>query len=122
MDAWEKVEAVAVLGAVLRPASKWDRLVRGVGAPLSLVSVDALMASNERGLIFWPPRREARPEPGMPIPFEVKLLEVILSGRPPVSIAQKRVLSIERKKKKGLRRDNKSMLRCEEMSEENRRK
>jgi hypothetical protein len=30
-----KEEVVADLGAVLRPARRWERLVRGVGAPLS---------------------------------------------------------------------------------------
>ena len=63
---FEKVAAVAVLGAVRRPASRWDRLVRGVGAPLSISCV--LAVSNERGLMLFPPRREARPEEGMARP------------------------------------------------------
>lgn len=61
---FEKLAADADLGAVRRPASRWDRLVLGVGAPLS-ISVGDLAVSNDSGLMFWPPRREARAE-GMP--------------------------------------------------------
>lgn len=57
-----KLAAVADLGAVRRPASRWDRLVRGVGTP-SPRSVGDFRTSNESGLMFWPPRRDARPEP-----------------------------------------------------------
>ena len=59
-----KLPAIAVFGAVLKPASRCDRLVRGVGSPVSLLGMD-LEASNDSGLIPWPPRREARPE-GIP--------------------------------------------------------
>lgn len=52
MDEEPKDVAVAVLGAVLRPARRCDRLVRGVGTPMSLISVWLLIASNERGLMF----------------------------------------------------------------------
>jgi len=55
------------------------RLVLGVGAPLSLVSLAVLMLSKDSGLMFWPPRREARPDAGMPRAAKLKLLEVILS-------------------------------------------
>jgi hypothetical protein len=57
-----KLVPVEVLGAVRSPASKCDRLVRGVGIPVSF-SVGDFIASNERGLIFCPPwRRDARPD------------------------------------------------------------
>jgi hypothetical protein len=46
-----KLVAVADLGAVRRPASKCDRLVRGVGTPLSR-SVGDLRVSKESGLMF----------------------------------------------------------------------
>lgn len=49
---FEKLAAVADLGAVRRPASKCDRLVRGVGTPLSIMSEGDLIASNESGLMF----------------------------------------------------------------------
>lgn len=60
------------------------------------------MASKESGLMFWPPRRDARPEPAMGNPLEAKLLEVIFGGclsrGPPVSNAQKKdVKSIDKK-------------------------
>lgn len=60
-----KQAAVAVFGAVLRPASRCDLLVRGVAIPLSLGPVKDFKASIDRGLMFWPPRREARPEVDM---------------------------------------------------------
>lgn len=84
-------EAAAVLGAVRRPASMCARLVLGVGAPLSVVSLAALMVSKESGLMFWPPRREASPEVGMPRAPELKLLEVILSGTAGVDWLKKQV-------------------------------
>lgn len=69
--------AVAVLGAVRRPASRCERLVRGVGTPLSLPLL-CLIASKESGLMFWPPRRAARPPVGMDRPLGLeKLLEDI---------------------------------------------
>lgn len=57
---------VDVFGAVRRPASRWDRLVRGVGTPLSISVV--FIESKERGLMFCPPRRDARPD-GMARPW-----------------------------------------------------
>lgn len=48
----EKLAAVAVLGAVLRPASKCPRLVRGVWMPLSSGPVGDFKASMESGLMF----------------------------------------------------------------------
>jgi hypothetical protein len=64
-----KLLEVADFGAVLKPASKWDRDVRGVGAPLSWRS-EGLVGSNERCLTFIPfARLEAKPEPGMPSPL-----------------------------------------------------
>lgn len=63
--------AVADLGAVRRPASRWPRLVLGVGMAFSFVSADGdLRASTERGLMDWPPRLEARPEEDMLKEFE----------------------------------------------------
>jgi len=44
-----KLEAVDVLGAVLRPASRWPREVRGVGIPFS---TGDLRASIDSGLMF----------------------------------------------------------------------
>lgn len=54
VDVGEEAKDVAVadFGAVRRPASRCDRLVRGVGTPLSLASVEDLIASNDRGLMF----------------------------------------------------------------------
>lgn len=70
--------AVADLGAVRRPASKWERLVRGVGAPPSLLALPCLIVSKESGLIFWLPRREASPPAGIGSPLaELKEFEVI---------------------------------------------
>ena len=46
-----KPGAVADLGAVRRPTSKWERLVRGVGMPLSW-SLEAFMPSNVSGLML----------------------------------------------------------------------
>ena len=61
---FEKLVAVDVLGAVRSPASRWDRLVRGVGIPVSFSGI-GLLVSNESGLIFCPPRRDASPEEGI---------------------------------------------------------
>lgn len=47
----ENVDAVAVLGAVLNPARRCPRLVRGVGTPLSSDSLGDFRTSIERGLI-----------------------------------------------------------------------
>jgi hypothetical protein len=60
---------VADFGAVLKPASKCDREVRGVGAPLSWGS-DGLVGSNERRLRAGAfARLEAKPELGIPNPL-----------------------------------------------------
>lgn len=65
--------AVADLGAVLRPASKCERLVRGVAIVPSL-SAAGLMAPMDKGLIPCPPLRDARPELGMArLPEALKL-------------------------------------------------
>lgn len=63
-----KLAVVADLGAVRSPASRCDRLVRGVGMPLSF-SLEGFIASKVSGLRLCPPRREARPEEGIARPW-----------------------------------------------------
>jgi hypothetical protein len=56
--------------------------------------------------MFWPPRREARPDADMPRPAELKLLEVILSVTAGVDWAQKK------KVYRGKEIDRKSVQQC----------
>lgn len=63
---------MADFGAVLKPASRWDRLVLGVGAPLSCSFEPTAEGSNESRLMCEPFPLEANPDVGTPM--EGKLL------------------------------------------------
>lgn len=66
---------VGDFGAVLKPASKWERLVRGVGLELRLAGwASSIVEIFEGGatlrrLILLPFPREANPDPGTPRPL-----------------------------------------------------